>query len=490
VRPTRGALQHAAGNRPVHRSRPSRARIAACACLLLASTGIAHAGADEASGVAPQRPALKSNRWQEDWSVLADPALLREPLDGLKFIALPGADRQRYLSLGATLRERFESNDAPDFGTAGARSDAYLLQRLQLHADLHVADSLRFFAQLEDARAFGKQALSAADQNRLDLRLAFAEYELRSAAGTLKSRIGRQDFAFDLQRFVSSRDGPNVRQSFDAAWLDWETPAWRVIGFVSRPVQYRDDRAFDDHSNRDLRFDTLRVERHVLGENELSAYYSLYQKATARYGDAIGPERRDVLDVRFAGAADGLDWDVEAMRQGGSVGPATIRAWAAGSRGGYTFAASAWRPRVGLQIDAASGDGKPGDGRLGTFNPLFPNGYYFTLAGYTGYTNLIHLKPSLTIRPAASWTVLAAAGLLWRQTTADAVYVQPSLPVAGTAGHGGRWTGRYEQLRIDAALDAHTAVALEAVHYEVGAALRSVGGHDSSYLGVELKLMW
>ena len=31
-------------------------------------------------------------------------------------------------------------------------------------------------------------------------------------------------------------------------------------------------------------------------------------------------------------------------------------------------------------VDSASGDRHPGDGTLGTFNPLFPNGYYFTLA--------------------------------------------------------------------------------------------------------------
>ena len=60
------------------------------------------------------------------------------------------------------------------------------------------------------------------------------------------ARVGRQDFLFDLQRFVSSRDGPNVRQSFDAVWADWETGTWRLIGFVSRPVQYFDERPFDD----------------------------------------------------------------------------------------------------------------------------------------------------------------------------------------------------------------------------------------------------
>ena len=44
-----------------------------------------------------------------------------------------------------------------------------------------------------------------------------------------------------------------------------------------------------------------------------------------------------------------------------------------------------------LQTDAASGDRNPHDGRLETFNPLFPNGYYFVLASYTCYGPMDHL---------------------------------------------------------------------------------------------------
>ena len=40
---------------------------------LLASSG----HADELA----TRPAIKTNRWQEDWSVLSDPALRTQPLD-------------------------------------------------------------------------------------------------------------------------------------------------------------------------------------------------------------------------------------------------------------------------------------------------------------------------------------------------------------------------------------------------------------------------
>jgi hypothetical protein len=438
----------------------------------------------------PKRPALQSNRWAEDWSVLDDPGLRIEPLDGLKYVSLSPDDPHRYVSFGAGLRERFESNDAAALGLGANHKDSYVLQRAQLHADLHLGEDLRLFTQLEDDRAWRKQKVSPADRDRIDLRLAFAEYVTVRPTGTFKARVGRQDFAFDLQRFVSSRDGPNVRQSFDAVWADWETPDWRVNGFVSRPVQYFDDHAFDDRSRGDLRFSTLRVERHVLGTNELSAYASRYERSNASYGDAAGQERRNAFDTRFAGAAQGVDWDVEAMLQTGSVGAKTIRAWAVGTRVGNTFTATGWQPRIGLQVDAASGDRRTGDGRLGTFNPLFPNGYYFTLAGYTGYSNVMHVKPSLSVKPATSLSLTLATGLLWRQTAADSVYIQSNAALPGTAGRGSLWTGRYEQFRADYVFNGHVNYALEAVHYEIGDAIRAVGGHDSSYVGLEMKAMW
>ena len=61
------------------------------------------------------RPAIAFNRWTEDWSVLADPNVPREPLDELKYIPLSNYDACTYLSFGANVRERFEVNDT-NFG--------------------------------------------------------------------------------------------------------------------------------------------------------------------------------------------------------------------------------------------------------------------------------------------------------------------------------------------------------------------------------------
>jgi len=177
------------------------------------------------------------------------------------------------------------------------------------------------------------------------------------------------------------------------------------------------------------------------------------------------------------------------MNQTGRIGSEPIEAWAVGSLAGYTFADVNWSPRVGIQLDAASGDGNT-KRTFGTFNPLFPNGYYFTLAGYTGYTNLIHIKPSLTLSPTSWLKIAIAAAVQWRQTTTDAIYTQPDVAVPNTAGRPGAYTGSYGQLRLDWTIDRATSFAIEAVHFTIGNALRNAGGHDSNYLGVEIKRGW
>ena len=392
--------------------------------------------ADAPSGAAPTRPSILFNRWQEDWSKLADPALRTEPFDNLKYIPLSPTDPQSYISLGINLRERYESLDAPSFGVAHSQPPQnYVIQRLEAHADIHSNANWQFFVQLEDARAFGKTFLTPADEDRVDLEQAFATYKTTLLGGDFKLRVGRQEMAFDLQRFVSVRDGPNVRQAYDALWADWESQPWRIIAFWSHPVQYSPF-TFNDYSNGHFQYGGFRVERDDIGPGKLSAYYSRYDLDNPHYLFASGKERRNILDARYAGKAAGFDWDLEVMGQGGHVGAKDVRAWAIGTLGGYTFAELPWSPRLGLQFDIGSGNHSPYGKVLGTFNPLFPNGYYFTLSGYETYTNIIHLKPSWTVHPTNNLKVMAAVDARWRETIADAVYMIPAVPVAGTAGRG------------------------------------------------------
>jgi hypothetical protein len=445
-----------------------------------------------ATTTAPTRPTILPNRWEEDWSVLADPRVPREPFDSLKYIPLSPGDSKTYLSLGADVRERFEANDTAGFGIAPNRNNDYLISRTDWYADLHIADQVQIFTQFESDFAPWKTMLTPADQDVLDLEQAFATVTEPVGDGTARVRLGRQQMNFDFQRFVSDRDGPNVRQSFDAAWGDYENGPWKFITFYSQPVQIYDFGAqpFDSYSSGANTFSVVRAQRELFGWATLSGYYAYYALDDAKYLSVSGDERRDSFDGRFYAKTGGFDGDLEIMGQTGSIGNDTIRAWAVGSLSGYTFAEIGWTPRLGFQFDAASGDSNPHDNVLQTFNPLFPNGYYFTLAGYTGYTNLIHVKPSIAIHPTNSLTLTLAVAELWRQTTADAVYLQGSVPVPGTAGQPGRYTGTYGQADLSWAMNSHASFAIQAVRFDVGDAIQRAGGRDSNYIGVQLANAW
>ena len=186
------------------------------ACALLCCSSIIIAAHDKLSSQVPQRPSIMFNRWQENWSVLANPKVPREPFDELKYVPLSKTDPLTYLSFGANLRERFESNDAVNFGVDNSPSQSYVISRIESHADLRIANQLQLFAQLQNDNAPWKTIITPVDKDRLDLEQGFAALVEPIGTGTFKFRVGRQQFAFDLQRFVSVRDGPNVRQSYDA----------------------------------------------------------------------------------------------------------------------------------------------------------------------------------------------------------------------------------------------------------------------------------
>jgi hypothetical protein len=127
---------------------------------------------------AHDRPQIHFNRWQEDWSVLADPSLRTEPLDGLKYIPFSSGEPKSYASLGLNLRERVESTQIAPFGVGNRHTNTYLIQRLEVHADIRPNADWQIFVQLQDDRAFDKDIITPVDQNPLDLEQAFIAYSV------------------------------------------------------------------------------------------------------------------------------------------------------------------------------------------------------------------------------------------------------------------------------------------------------------------------
>jgi hypothetical protein len=440
--------------------------------------------AHSATPSVPLRPGINwFYRSQEDWSVLADPSLHTDPFDPLKYIPL-GSDSQTYLSLGVTIRERFESIALRMAPVIQADND--LLGRVQVHADLHLGPHVRVFTQLIDARAPWKAVLRPIDQNRLDFEQAFLEIGVPAGKDRLNITIGRKELFFDMQRFVATQEGPNVWQPFDSVEVRYTHTTWQATALYARPVLTRDRRLFDDISANDFTFTGARLERHNLGRGKLSFFAAQLRNDRALYLAASGRERRNIIDAHYAGRRAGWDWDVEAMTQRGSAGNKKIRAWGGGALFGYTWESRPWSPRLGFQFDAASGTHDWRGAILATFNPLFPNGFYELLAGYPGYANFVHLRLPVMMHPTRKLSTLFDTGSLWRVTTADAVYLLPAIPVLGTAGHGSAYSGTYAQIRLDWKISQHLSAAFDSEYFAHSQSLQQAGVRKGHYIGVEL----
>lgn len=78
----------------------------------------------------------------------------------------------------------------------------------------------------------------------------------------------------------------------------------------------------------------------------------------------------------------------------------------------------------------------------------------------------------------------------WREAIADSIHTLPDVPAPDTAGRGGGYVGTYGQFRLDCGLTPHIALALEFVHSDADTTIVPAGGHDTNYLGAEVRYRW
>ncbi|CAG9167400.1 hypothetical protein LMG23992_00800 [Cupriavidus laharis] len=428
-------------------------------------------------------PAYQFLRYNEDYRYLQDPARHGDLWDPIKYIPLGTPDL--YLSLGGEIRERFEDYSEPNFGVPGPKADGYLLHRILLHGDLHAGERLRAFVQLGNHLAPGKDVALPPYEDRFDLQQAFVDARLPvsgNAAADPNLRIGRQEMAFGAQRLVSVRDAPNVRRAFDGVRLGGAAGDVRMDAFATRPVLLKAGN-FDDQPNHAQGFWGLYTTfaHSFVPASGLDLYYLGFENNRALYSVGPGVERRHSVGGRVFGGHGRWDWDWEALAQFGSFGQQDLFAWGVSTDTGYTLAVAGWDVRAGLKATAGSGDHDPRDGKLGTYGGLFPKLAYFNQAGLLGASNVLDLQPSLTLKPAARLRLTLSWDLIWRQTTNDAVYTAAAVPIAGTAGQPGRYTG--SQLAFDMfwQADRHIAVNAGLVHVDVAPVLSAVGGRNTVF---------
>ena len=385
------------------------------------------------------RPAFEVIRYEEDWSDFR-PKNDDDPLDTLKFVPLDEAGAA-YLSFGGQARGLYEFIANPNWGDGPVGEDGVFFDRYLLHGDLHLGRHFRLFGQLISGFSRGEAGSPQGfGEDRLGVQNLFADMLLAVDDASLTLRLGRQQLAYGLNRLVNERDGTNIPRTFDAARAIFETGDWRVDAFGSY-VAEENTGAFDDGSNEDVAlWGAYAVRENALpGGGALDLYYLGLRDDSAVFDQGAGEETRHSVGARVAGAFGNWDYDWEAIGQFGSFDGGDIAAWSVATITGYTWEHRPWSPRLALEAAYASGDDDPNDAGLQTFNPLFPQGDYFSELGLLGPSNFFNVKPKVTVTPVEGLSVSADVNFFWRASTDDGVYTPARFLLRSGAGSEARF---------------------------------------------------
>ncbi|MEJ2077282.1 MAG: alginate export family protein [Acidobacteriota bacterium] len=453
---------------------------------LLASlrVGLAEEADSEAKGGNPPEaeprasstpiPEFKNIRYAEKWTTVRASAV-SERYKEIKYIPL-NESGLFYLSLGGQLRLRSESWWS--YGFREGLDDTFGLSRLRVHADMWVGPHVRFFVEGKSALATDRNlpgGLRNIDVDTLDLENAFVE--LAGGDGSVGLMLGRQELQYGKQRLVSPLDWANSRRTFDVARASVHHAKWNVDGFWGMLVPVH-KYEFNTPRRGDTDFFGVYATRNLAPRNfQMDVYWLGLNRRSATFGNLTARENRQTFGSRFGGRwIDSGDFDLEGAVQVGSHGNRDILAAMFTTQLGYTWAGLRWAPRAYANFDYASGDGNPDDGRLGTFNQLFPLGHaYLGFADFVGRQNIEDLSMGLAISPIRRVRLSADWHNFWRADPHDALYnpggavVRPgNATESASVGREVDLVGRYFFSR-------YVATELGYCHFFTGAFLRESG---------------
>lgn len=456
-----------------------RTRFLLCVGLLLSFPAILRAQCDK------QRPTLQPLRYEENWSLLANPECKKEALDDLKYISL--GRENWYVSLGGEIRYRYENYENSGFGTDPETPSGYLLQRYLLHSDWHFGSRVRLFAQfqsgLEEGRIGGPRLT---DKDVADLHQVF--FDITDSSQSLRLRIGRQEIEFGSGHIIGESEGLNIRRAFDGFRLTFKHGRWTWNSTLTHPVLLRPDAyAIPNHSQTEWGAGFTRsTER-----GGWASYYIALNRKAASFNGRTGQEVRHTLGTRLWDKEGIFDYDADFIFQTGTFASGNIYAGAISTNDGLTLRRLKFQPRLGVRFDYATGDSGSASGNLNTFNPLFPNPTYSSLSALLGPLNLTDVGPTIRLALDSKTAVSAELPFYWRSSIHDGVYNFAGITIRPGNHSSATFVGYQPGLNLDRAWSPHFASTAGYFYLFTGDFLKQTpSGKDVGYFYTSLSFRW
>jgi len=385
----------------------------------------------------------------------AAPALAQEKPDGL---SVTGAVRVRLETIDGQARAGFN------------QTDMLLNTRTNILAE-YKANTVRIGVELFDSRVWGGNAGTPITTNEVDALepvQAYVAADLDGAFGKgtkLSLTAGRMALNLGSRRLVAADDYRNTTNGYTGVRVDFVAPGGVRATLIytlpqlrlpEDPESLRDAKIQLDRENFDLVLWGGQLSRaKALGHAmvELS-YFHLGER------DVPGRPTRDRSLDTFGGRiiaeprAGAFDYEVEVFYQRGGISasfaPTALRQAVSASfihaDLGYSFV-GAWKPRLSLELDRASGD-KPG-GRFSRFDTLYgmrrtdlaPAGLYNAVARANIMTPGIRLE----VAPSKRLDAFAAYRAMWLASDRDSF---STTGVRDASGRSGDFAGHQLEGRV------------------------------------------
>lgn len=407
---------------------------------------------------------LRYSRWAEDWNDTR--AAGTAPLGK----AMRLADDVT-LTLSAETRVRADRHD---------ERDDELLWRGVLGADLHFGDHLRAYGELASGQVLGGPDAPAANfDNDAAVSQAFVDVHGHAGELLLGAMLGRQEFADGPRQLISLSDGPNLHRTWNGVRLYLHGARFRISAHELLATGLQRG-TFDERVDDGER---------LRGANaSLVLSQGVYLDPFWLHGERP-LEHRDTFGTRLWGRVGDGAFDWTCAHQSGRRGDRHVDAWGLFTQQSLPLGAFAWRPRLTLHIDVASGGGGEGHGSVRTFDQLYASSSYLGEGRLLSLANLILCAPGLSVSPSPTTRVSIEYGFARRFARDDSVYGAGMRAYPGTAGGSADDIGGL--LRVEARWSgpSHFDVSMGYERLQPAAVLERAGlpGGDYAFLAVTVR---
>jgi hypothetical protein len=366
------------------------------------------------------------------------------------------------LTISGEARIRYEIRTNADFGGRsaagnGQSNESAASHRIRVGVGYDLTPDVSFFAQIQDARIYGSEGtgavsgigtVSSANNNGtgVDLHQGYILVKNLLAPG-LSLKAGRQEIIYGDNRLFGNFGWSQIGNAFDAVKLSHSSQMADVDVFWARIAETEGAAGctgglaascggviFNGAGTKgttDQDIYGLYVTLKPVANWTIEPYYFLLKDSRAAGTTALNTgqassQARSTLGGRLNGKAGGLDATLEAAWQFGSISDNAlanspsdnlhINAYAGAFKAGYTMDAVPMKPRIGIEVDYASGDNCQHDGaktggavgssscaaggKFNTFDNLFPtNHFHYGYMDLMAWRNMVNYQVMFDVKP-------------------------------------------------------------------------------------------